>query len=467
MPRYELVEGKSAKFWEIEKARGGYAIRWGRIGTQGQAQLKKLTPKQHQALVEEKLKKGYRPPRTKPAAVAKPAVTNPKLEALLHEAIADRDRWLVYADWLQQQGDPRGEIIALALAGKKPAAKKRAAADAVWGAATGLRDGTYFTGRSWKGAWAKAETIPIDVAFTYTLGAEGMLDAISFEGLDEDGHVAGALTAVLSAPIGRFVRSISLQATHGDHYSGASGQPNFGEVVAAIARAKPTALRSLSIGARGWQLSWTDTGKLAPLWTVTPYLETLALEVGRIDLGKGLALPRLRSLRIETGGLDRKNVQAIAAAKWPALEELVLYLGTKDYGGTVKRADVQALLATRFPKLTALALCNSDIEGEIVALIARAPLLAQLASLDLSKGTLTDAEAAPIIENLAAFKKLQRLDLSESYLSAGFERSLKKALGKVFVGGGSREEEMLEELAENGDEDWAKGETFRYTVVGE
>jgi tRNA 2-thiouridine synthesizing protein E len=37
----------------------------------------------------------------------------PTLEAIIDQDIDDIDAYLVYADWLQQQGDPRGEFILL------------------------------------------------------------------------------------------------------------------------------------------------------------------------------------------------------------------------------------------------------------------------------------------------------------------------------------------------------------------
>src|SRR5687768_7797536 len=48
-----------------------------------------------------------------------------ELEARLAAAAADDDApWAVYADWLQAQGEPWGEVIALALA-KRPQAQAR------------------------------------------------------------------------------------------------------------------------------------------------------------------------------------------------------------------------------------------------------------------------------------------------------------------------------------------------------
>jgi predicted DNA-binding WGR domain protein len=64
MRRFELVEGSSSKFWEIELSRSSFTVRWDRIGTAGQSQVKDFdsddkAKKEHDKLVTEKLKKGY------------------------------------------------------------------------------------------------------------------------------------------------------------------------------------------------------------------------------------------------------------------------------------------------------------------------------------------------------------------------------------------------------------------------
>lgn len=66
MARYELIEGSSKKFWEISIDGKSFTTRWGRIGTDGQALTKKLASpaaaqKEHDRLVAEKVKKGYKP----------------------------------------------------------------------------------------------------------------------------------------------------------------------------------------------------------------------------------------------------------------------------------------------------------------------------------------------------------------------------------------------------------------------
>ncbi|PAJ81567.1 WGR and DUF4132 domain-containing protein [Burkholderia ubonensis] len=64
MRRFELIEGNSSKFWEVEQDGSALNIRWGRIGTAGQSQMKSFADdaKARAALdklVKEKAGKGY------------------------------------------------------------------------------------------------------------------------------------------------------------------------------------------------------------------------------------------------------------------------------------------------------------------------------------------------------------------------------------------------------------------------
>jgi predicted DNA-binding WGR domain protein len=65
MRRYELADGTSSKFWEIGVDGKTVTVRFGRIGTKGQTQIKAHTSPEvareaHDKLVAEKTKKGYR-----------------------------------------------------------------------------------------------------------------------------------------------------------------------------------------------------------------------------------------------------------------------------------------------------------------------------------------------------------------------------------------------------------------------
>lgn len=65
MKRYfEFVGGASAKFWEVSISENEVTVRFGRIGTAGQTQVKTLADanaatKHAEGLVKSKLAKGY------------------------------------------------------------------------------------------------------------------------------------------------------------------------------------------------------------------------------------------------------------------------------------------------------------------------------------------------------------------------------------------------------------------------
>ena len=61
---FELIKGKSAKFWEIEPIASGYRVHYGRIGSDGQTTDKTFPDVEaaHEAIekiVAEKLEEGY------------------------------------------------------------------------------------------------------------------------------------------------------------------------------------------------------------------------------------------------------------------------------------------------------------------------------------------------------------------------------------------------------------------------
>ena len=108
MQRYELVDGASSKFWEIEIEDKTVTVRFGKIGSNGQTQVKThaspaLARKAHDQLVAEKTKKGYHRkagPAARPAVRAKPIMDGApkeiaalrKLAAKAHDGAAPTER---------------------------------------------------------------------------------------------------------------------------------------------------------------------------------------------------------------------------------------------------------------------------------------------------------------------------------------------------------------------------------------
>lgn len=62
--RFEFIDDKSRKYWEVQLHGKGFTVVYGRIGTAGQTQTKDFpteekAQKEYEKLVDEKLKKGY------------------------------------------------------------------------------------------------------------------------------------------------------------------------------------------------------------------------------------------------------------------------------------------------------------------------------------------------------------------------------------------------------------------------
>ncbi len=95
MPRYELIEGMSNKFWEVTLDGTSFTTVWGKIGTAGQSTTKTFDSAgraqlEHDKLVAEKVKKGYQlkgaATTAVPAAPAPLAPTPAPAAAGPHEA---------------------------------------------------------------------------------------------------------------------------------------------------------------------------------------------------------------------------------------------------------------------------------------------------------------------------------------------------------------------------------------------
>ncbi len=158
------------------------------------------------------------------------------------------------------------------------------------------------------------------------------------------------------------------------------------------------------------------------------------LGAGDIALGK-LELPRLRRFAVHTGGLVHANVADIAAANWPELADLELWFGTPDHGADeFEPRDLAPLLGARRPKLRRLGLMNADFTDALVEMLVAAPVLRQLAELDLSMGTLSDAGAEVMLANARAFTHLTTLSVSDNVLSQAACTALAAALPNVYIG---------------------------------
>lgn len=353
---------------------------------------------------------------------ARPPPRVARSTSLEAQLIADpdrRDAALVYADELQTNGDPRGELALLQDAGKTAEADALIARypDHFLGplaSYTHCLDGDRRRVFEWRRGFIHRARLGYDVA---AAGSVSAADGLSLE---------AGLEALLQHPSGALLNELTL-ATNltGDGMS-------FGAPLAVLARIGAPGLRHLRVGAFSflggrdrddgeveYEISWVHFEPMRELWRALPRLESLTLQ-GLLDGEElaGLDVPTLRHLTIVSGGVSGANVRAIMQASWTQLESLELWFGSPDYGASATIDDLEPLFdGARFPKLQRLQLLNATFADELPARLASARVLPRVKGLGLGLGALTDHGAAQLVKHAQAFAHLESLDLSKSLLT--------------------------------------------------
>ncbi|WP_320783769.1 STM4015 family protein [Streptomyces sp. CRN 30] len=235
------------------------------------------------------------------------------------------------------------------------------------------------------------------------------------------------------------------------------------EVIEALVQAhdRLPALRALFLGDITYEeseISWIAQGDVTPLLRTFGELVELGVRGGN-DLRLGpVRHERLRTLRVETGGMPAEAVRGVAASDLPALAHLDLWLGTPEYGGDAEVGDLEPILAgTRLPSLKYLALRNSEMQDDICAALAAAPVVARLDVLDVSMGTLSDDGASALLTG-QPLTHLKALDMHYNYLSEAMCIRLRDSL----VPAGVKVDTDPDDARDDGGDD-----DGRYVSVGE
>ena len=452
VPKGVVYLEKQKSFWQIQLDGRTVHVATGNIGTPGRKTKKTHANEfraglDHQERIEDALNKGYayvltgKPPK-KPAAAA----ANPKLEAEIVRDPSD-DALAVYADWLQEHGDVRGELGALQLTGAKQAKKL------LWD----YRG--YFYGPLAVYV-SNEEKAQCGVAATWRAGWIDSLTLSSAEGWGAQRTAASVLDAVELVPLvgkvasAKFLRELIIaRPWHGNRYQ-------FAPVVAELVKLLPSlpVLRRLTIGRfeiSDCELSWSSLGSLAKLWKPAHGLEYVKLRAGSMSLGK-ISLPACREFWIETGGLSKESLTSITAASWPSLETLNLWFGKRDYGCTCSVRGMQPILDGKgLPRVKHLGLKNTQLGNEVFAEMPKSKILRQLETLDLSMSHITtDALERDVMPHADAFRNLAGLDLSRCLLDDRGKRLAKSLAKHVDV-----DYQRTRDDDEDGD--------YRYAAVGE
>lgn len=296
--------------------------------------------------------------------------------------------------------------------------------------------------------WTPGARLADPAFYAYRVG-------LSYEESEEDASWGEKFNAFLAEPGAGEVEALVV-GVWGDLTGPLSDS---GETVAALAAAadRLPSLRALFIGdiiSEEHEISWIEQTDVSSLFAAYPRLEHF-----RVRGGTGLRLGTLRhehlkSLVVESGGLDVSVVRDVTSSHLPSLEHLELWLGDEGYGANAEVVDLSPLFTGRlFPKLSYLGLRDSGLSDAIAAALAHAPVLERLRVLDLSLGTLGDDGAAALLSSPAA-AKLELLDIHHHYCSDAMIDKLREAGIRVDSGD-------QQEPDKDGDE------SHRYVAVSE
>jgi uncharacterized protein (TIGR02996 family) len=206
MRTFELSDASSHKFWNIDMKDKSFTVTFGKIGTAGQVQTKTFkdaatAQAEADKLIKEKTKKGYQE-----TTLTASASEGEAFEQALRVNPDDRAGWCAYADYLVEQGDPRGEFMQtqIALEDEKLPKTERAELQKKEKALLKKHE------KQWVGGWARllgttsSDSGQIDPTGGATYAFErGVLTTINIGSLT----VARA-RALVAAPETRFVRNL-------------------------------------------------------------------------------------------------------------------------------------------------------------------------------------------------------------------------------------------------------------------
>jgi uncharacterized protein (TIGR02996 family) len=329
-----------------------------------------------------------------------------ELVAAIERDPYDARSYAVYGDWLQQRGDPRGELIALQLAAAEDPTLAVAADKFLVRHRNHFMPGSTRESLRWRNGFIRRITISPFAK-----------------------RKADVLQEILGHPSGRFVAELAI----------GYDQPEIGGlqgVIDVLALEPRLALRDLRIGAAyldpdGSMMQddqWGHTamraavGRLDELWAALPRLARLSVAGHPFQLGT-IDAPALVRAHLVTFAMSDQNARSIANARWPELERLDVRYGSVEVRVTAILDALRRLLErTDMPKLAHLGITGADFADELCDMLATMPVVRQLRELDLSRGQLTDMGAARLAAHPDAFSHLDVLDVSANQLTtAGIE----------------------------------------------
>lgn len=303
---------------------------------------------------------------------------HPGLEEAIRARLDDPEPFLVYADWLAQAGDPRGELIVVqhaledaALPSSEAArlrGRERELMRVVWPSLRPAIEAELLRAAEWR--WGFVDRLHLCRSSHAGDGPDDLF-SLARALFDEP-----PLAVVRSLDIGMLV----LGPDHRDAVE---------ELLAMVAEAPAgSSLREAGLGIvdtfayslrRG---GGYEIGDVSVIGERFPRLQRLTLAATTFHAARGLRLPSLTTLSLEAPtGL------------------------------------APLLAALDAPRLRHLALLRTDDTDELMERLAASTLPTHLETLDLASGALTDTGAAQLVEAARRSRTLRRVDVTRNLLS--------------------------------------------------
>ena len=283
------------------------------------------------------------------------------LEAAIDDAPDDASRYAVLGDFLQQQGDPRGELISLQLASASARRKER------------------------EEALIKVLAVPM----TRAQWRWGFVHALTFELVQyaaweerRDDWTMSLLQPALEHPSCRFLRELVVDASPGD------------DTLRFLATHAPRHLDGLTLICNELDLAQLRV----------PRLQKLRLSA-QLIVPAALSLPRLLELSLPIEAMTIGGLGKVLEAL-PSLRRLTL--------SSLEAIGGEALFpVTRLHSLESLTLRAEQTTLSAVEAIAQSPLRESLRTLDVSRSGMTEEAAHRLLALAPTFARLDSLPLGE------------------------------------------------------
>jgi uncharacterized protein (TIGR02996 family) len=437
MRTFSRTDGRSEKFWHVELKGTSFTVRSGTAGGKARTQKKTFAREfdarfEYDYLINEKLEQGY----VETTNMGEVPPMRRALEAALVADPGDLGSHSAYADWLTEEGDPRGELIAVQLAledanlsapqRKKLQQREKAlwkAHRADWlGRLASLIDDAGSTGVRIQFARGWIDNLEIDflsdsvasrLAFEPCLRLLRRLRVSSWplsfhEGEDEihpetpeplqEGD--GPIDLLARSPYLSNVRVLALGDI--DRFSETDSEPSWYNSYADLPFLPYTV--------------WEWVSRIAQLQEL--YLSGFTASIG--DLFRSQSLSRLRVLQIYHE--DTYPLQTLAANSalgnltHLSLRPRALDTDTETTPLITLKAVRHLLKSTYLPSLTHLRIQQAALGDAGCTAIVKSGILRRLRFLDLARGCITD-KGAHTLARCPDLRNLQVLDLSRNALT--------------------------------------------------